>query len=126
VSANKWLWIADLQEGDGRSVLATTTAERATVLVTDPEHRPGTWTLAIQQVENTHSKYRVWWQSESSTPTPIYEFYRAATLALITTVTDAAAVRAVKRGPVAEVWPSTPQETAPRAAMADTEGGEPR
>jgi hypothetical protein len=122
VSADKWLWVADLQGGDGRSVLATTTAERATVLVTDPDHRPGTWTLAIQQLPNTRSKYRVWWQSASCTPTAVCTFYRAATLALIQTITDAGVVRAMKRGPVAEVWPSVTQETDPRAATAGTDG----
>jgi hypothetical protein len=81
------------------------------VLVTDPDHRPGTWTLAIHQVDDTHRKYRVWWRSESSLPTPVYEFYHSATLALIQTITDAARVRALKRGPVAEVWPGAPQRS---------------
>jgi hypothetical protein len=122
VSANKWLWIADLQEGDGRSVLATTTHKRATVLVTDPEHRPGTWTLAIQQIHDTRSKYRICWQSASSLPTAVCTFYHNATLALIETITEAAEVRAMKRGPVAEVWPGATPETNPRSPTV-TDGG---
>jgi hypothetical protein len=125
MSADGWLWVDDLQHGDGQSVLAATTPERATVLVTDPDHRPGTWTLAIQQLPNTRSKYCICWMSASSLPTAVCTFYRAATLALIETITEAAEVRAMKRGPVAEVWPGTRQETAPRAPTADTEGGEP-
>ena len=126
MSTDGWLWIADLQEGDGRSVLDTTTPERATVLVTDPDHRPGTWTLAIQQVATTHRKYRVWWRGATSTLTPVCEFYRGATLALIETITDAARVCAVKRGPVEEVWPGTPHDTDPCAAPVGTDGGEHR
>jgi hypothetical protein len=126
MSADGWLWMADLQRGDGRALLATTTPERATVLVTDPAHRPGRWILGIQQVGEAHDKYRICWVSASSLPTPIYEFYRASTLALIETITDAAHVRAVKCGPVGEVWPGATPETAPRAPTAGTDGGEPR
>jgi hypothetical protein len=121
MSADGWLWVADLQRGDGHALLATTTPERATVIVTDPDHRPGRWTLAIQQVEDAHRKYRVWWQSASALPTPVYEFYRGATLALIETITDAGVVRAVKRGPVTEIWPGASQRS---LQALRTDGGE--
>lgn len=108
---DRWVWVHDLQQGDSRALLASMTPKRAVVLVTEPAYRPGTWTLGLHQVTERSSRYRVCWVTPSPHPTTECALHYPAVRNLIETVTDAAYLRALKRGPVADIWPGTAQYT---------------